>query len=591
MACKTLYTALIRRLYVDDIRSGHQHALSWACDAGVLPALERCLELGAPINDAFGDLSDYYKDNDLKVPSGHDDWLHFLKTRRATAHVQGLTPLLVAVAAGRLEAVRYLLEHGADPDESSIIEKRGGPPRSPLQWAVLALADDRDVPKGLRYEVLKTLLESGADPNARRCGGKHQLWGICRSGEWTGLEPSVRGYPYPLYLALEATRTDFECPPQAVDLLLQHGAQALAEGSPEEAPPGSAAWSRTLLKLFESCARQGSRYTYREYVYREASYAYAEKLNLVLQRFPGALAPHDWAEFLSTLADNPRLHTALMLKVALNAGYDPDVRYRRHGYRDKEGAIELVMRELKRAGGKSTGKYLGHPEVMDCALDMLRTLLEARTRPELDEESNHSGLGMAVIATAEADDDDDPRAMRHRRCVEAAIELFVRHGADLNAPYVMGETALHRICSWRNRPGRIFPPDGRSTFELLLRLGADVNKRDASGSTLLHTACGSDVNVSPTKPKRKKEYVVDAWLVGVLLQYGADMDARDADGQTPLDLLYAPGRPSHPEDLDAVKLLVRHRTNLRAARCREEGVEPNTKWGVEVDEDGVAPHC
>lgn len=65
----------------------------------------------------------------------------------------GTTPLLAAVAHGRLETVRYLLRRGANPntpDSDGIL---------PLHWATRAPRDD--------IAIVRELLEGGADPRGR----------------------------------------------------------------------------------------------------------------------------------------------------------------------------------------------------------------------------------------------------------------------------------------------------------------------------------------------------------------------------------------------------------------------------------------
>ena len=365
--CQKLYLVLIRQLYVDDIRSGHRQALSWACDAGVLSTVERCLELGAPIDDTFRDGHDYYHVHAV----GHASWLHYVDNYRDCSQARGLSPLIVAVASGQVEVVRYLLKSGADPNKSSVAMERGEPPESPLQWAVLGLARQCDKPKCHRYEVLKALLEAGADPNARDYGQGDELWAF----RWDETEPAVHAYPYPLHLAMEATFKNEECPPQAVDLLLRHGAQALAKGNPRDAPPGSAAWSQALLWHLKEYASVGG-YWQKGHVYRESAYTFAEKLRLVLERFPGALVPDDWVELLAILAGRPRFHTVLMLKAALDHGYDPNARLRRHRDPAEDGAIRIVLWALRHSA-KTIERFFPYLEVMDCAIDMLRILLAA----------------------------------------------------------------------------------------------------------------------------------------------------------------------------------------------------------------------
>jgi uncharacterized protein len=70
---------------------------------------------------------------------------------------EGFTPLGLAAFLGGPDAVRVLLEHGADPDDDA--DNQFG--IRPVNAA--AAAHD--------HETLRLLLEAGADPNARQQGG------------------------------------------------------------------------------------------------------------------------------------------------------------------------------------------------------------------------------------------------------------------------------------------------------------------------------------------------------------------------------------------------------------------------------------
>jgi len=76
-----------------------------------------------------------------------------------------LTPLMLASRSGRLDAVRYLLAHGADPNRC--IRISGTP---------LTLANGQK-------EVIRELLEHGADPNLRAPDGYTALIDAVRSGD------------------------------------------------------------------------------------------------------------------------------------------------------------------------------------------------------------------------------------------------------------------------------------------------------------------------------------------------------------------------------------------------------------------------
>jgi ankyrin repeat protein len=82
-----------------------------------------------------------------------------------------MTPLLFAVRRGQLDAVRTLLDHGANPNDAAVVFERTGASTA----LMLAIAN-------ANYEVAALLLDRGADPNVMTQGwtALHQL-AIARS--------------------------------------------------------------------------------------------------------------------------------------------------------------------------------------------------------------------------------------------------------------------------------------------------------------------------------------------------------------------------------------------------------------------------
>lgn len=112
----------------------------------------------------------------------------------------GGPPLLIAMARGHLELAKFLLDHGADPNDS-------GMGYTVLHWVAGAWGTDIIGPNGIvrgrvqewdvsaglkgetKLEIIRLLLAHGADPNARlervppRVGSsKESHWGINREG-------------------------------------------------------------------------------------------------------------------------------------------------------------------------------------------------------------------------------------------------------------------------------------------------------------------------------------------------------------------------------------------------------------------------
>lgn len=77
----------------------------------------------------------------------------------------------------------------------------------------------------------------------------------------------------------------------------------------------------------------------------------------------------------------------------------------------------------------------------------------------------------------------------HLACFSQSLEtldLLIKHGADVNAVYRDGRTALHAamVKRWRCL----------DCCNILLRAGANVNKADNYGFTPLHTAASSELS-------------------------------------------------------------------------------------------------
>ena len=100
----------------------------------------------------------------------------------AVVDVQGddqNTPLYAASGQGLVDTVRWLLDHGADPNA------RGDPswPRAPIFYAVFAM----------QFEVVQTLLEHNADINLQSTDGETPLyWVFSKSGSREKFTDMVR---------------------------------------------------------------------------------------------------------------------------------------------------------------------------------------------------------------------------------------------------------------------------------------------------------------------------------------------------------------------------------------------------------------
>ena len=150
---------------------------------------------------------------------------------------------------------------------------------------------------------------------------------------------------------------------------------------------------------------------------------------------------------------------------------------------------------------------------------------------------NRRGITPLLAATdsyvEEAEFNENPIDNHHHRLtnVWCFVDYLLRHGADVNAKDVYGQTALMDV-------SRALSP--RATILLLAR-GADVNARDETGHTALMVAV-EEGQIATAR---------------ILLAHGADVTARDEKDHTALTLAwtnqFSPGwlltRPTLKHDL------------------------------------------
>ncbi|MBO9999257.1 MAG: ankyrin repeat domain-containing protein [Cyanobacteria bacterium SID2] len=327
------------------------------------------------------------------------------------------TPLLAAVLANRVEAVRTLLESGATPNAAAWYET---PP------LVAAAA------KGY-VEVARELLSAGADPNR----GLDEL---------------------PLHTAAENGHLE------VVRLLLEAGANV--EGYEEDD------WTALMAASF------------------------AGHLEIVQLLVKNGADVNAWSQGATPLM--------LAARGAHREVYDflyPLVsdEIRRIGDRDAEKEIEATLKRKAREQNKA-GEAL-FDAAMDGRVDRVRQLLDRGVDPNTLAACGRTPLSIAIqsgqIPTIEAlldagadpnlpDEDDygNPTetplmlasntffATNHREM----IQLLVRRGADIDRQDRTGRTALMSALS---------RPDSVKT---LIELGADLNLRDSKGKTALMLA-------------------------------------------------------------------------------------------------------
>ena len=110
---------------------------------------------------------------------GDDRLLALLDEDPATANAfgdDGFQPLGLACFFGRVEAARFLLDRGADPNSLARNEHiQAGPLHS------AAASENKDA--ATRYELCELLLDRGADPNLEQGGGFTALDAARQNGD------------------------------------------------------------------------------------------------------------------------------------------------------------------------------------------------------------------------------------------------------------------------------------------------------------------------------------------------------------------------------------------------------------------------
>ena len=493
-------------------------------------------------------------------------WTDYLLSKRANPDIKnstGATPLIVAAQAGDLDAMRKLIEHGAQVNAQDtqgntamhmaipvevhreafeILLNNSANPNirnsihgdAPLH-VVVAL--DRPVP------VLEILLSRGADVAIFNFDGKTPLYSAVEKGR-SALIPVLLQHGSDIFTATNQGVTPFE-------KALETNSSALNEMITDETVVRSDAGGNTPLiaavrlranpeiarRILDKNANVNARNqegdTALHVAVRQNDAAIGELLisrgaDIFLQNAKGESpisltfytrgGVRDWMFVPAVLsAKDPQgktiLHFAAEWKLdqiipgIVSRGAAVDLQ-------DGQGETPLfiavrinsasTVRALMQAGASPFGRdVLGntalHAAVRYNALSAAEALLAAKVDINAYNTDGNTALHDAV-------------QLRNHQMAN----LLVQRGANLEARDAEGNTALMRSVQEVVRPDRVIPGDLRLT-EHLVRAGADINTRNNDGKTPLFEAVLEDRGD----------------LVALLLDNQAQIHARDFTGESP----------------------------------------------------------
>ncbi|KAK2747834.1 hypothetical protein FQN55_004710 [Onygenales sp. PD_40] len=545
------------------------------------------------------------------------------------ADCDGQTSLMKAARSGFKEAVKALLDKGADPNHKD--RKR----ETPLSQAARADNDSG--------EVVEMLLREGADPNFKNCDGDTPLILAAGKGHQhvvrlllgRGVKPESIGRYRRTALAEAAAASSTE----TVKMLLDNGCDPNFRDKYGETPLSHAIstyrGNETLIKLLLNAGadlhvnnRKGTPILLQAVGANLFGEDKAGLIKILLENGADRESKdRDGRTALSMAGTGTRLDELRTLEVLLQSGADVNSK-------DKNGRTPFsraVERELSygRKGLNISGLNLlleagadlesrdnqGRTPISWAATQchlMVRFLLEKGAKPETRDSDGRTPLSWAA-------------SRRNSRC--AIFEELLERGVDPDSKDDHGRSVLSWVTSSSSDWG-----DTQKLVKMLLKRGCDPNSvDDNSRNSVSYAAChrapkvlslllenGAQPDLRDNKDRSPLSYATDvesnesavkillekelypdfrdlnhrtplsyaaahknsAETVKLLLQRGAEPDIRDCNGRTPVSWAAA------ASETETVKLLLR--SNVKIDSADGNGLTP-LSWAAGANGEDLAP--
>jgi len=386
---------------------------------------------------------------------------------------EGCTPLMIAAAAGHVEAVRELLKHD---DRIDLASKYG--------WTPLVFAASRE-----REAVVRLLLERGAE---------YDLLTAVARGDLARVKALVEGRP-DLVKEEEArdqsplTWAAVHNQPEVLTWLIDHGADINYHNDYDGSVLSVAAWNghTAIVKILLDRGADTEVGAYGTPLHQACRQGNLELVRLLLDR--GAQINSENNGHDTPLCSAVREGRIDVARYLLDRGADPN-----KGGPVADAALEnrIEIAQLLLGRGAEAGKAI-HYAAEKGYLDLVELLLQYKIDRSLRDDESRTPLHLAAMCR------DYERLDQYCKIVD----LLLEHGYSLEDSSSGGRKVIHLA-------------GNRAMLEHLLNRGADINTPSITGRTPLHQYCGGN----------------DVEFIRFLLDHGANPNAADKDGTTPIHL-------------------------------------------------------